>query len=180
MSGESSVLDKFKDIPTYQKVLHIKKQVEFVTNETTLEIKKHADAVFLHKHSLYTQFWANVSVYAGTVLNEFQDIYMDWNLDTGNPEAYRIQDINPGDVITFALDPKEVAEYKPPLQCTWRLRTLYGTHKRNQILPTTFQHHFLLKVLQTIFAKASRRELHKSEVKLAKAEIHLNNHLAKA
>ncbi|KAK4348180.1 hypothetical protein RND71_034519 [Anisodus tanguticus] len=163
MSGESSVLDKFKDIPTYQKVLHIKKQVEFVTNETALEIKKHADAVFLHKHSLYTQFrgegftlnftnliecmhWANVNVYAGTVLNEFQDIYMDYssdpymlihnliyygvdgiitqypstanayirNLCTGDPMAYRIQDINPGNVITVALDPKEVAEYKPP------------------------------------------------------------------
>ncbi|XP_060194695.1 glycerophosphodiester phosphodiesterase GDPDL6-like isoform X2 [Lycium barbarum] len=163
MSGESSVLDKFKDIPAYQKVLHIKKQVEFVTNETALEIKKHADAVFLHKHSLYTQFrgegfslnftnliecmhWANISVYAGTVLNEFQDIYMDYssdpymlihnliyygadgiitqypstanaysrNLCTGDPMAYRIQDINPGDIITFALDPKEVAEYKPP------------------------------------------------------------------
>ncbi|MCD7456282.1 hypothetical protein HAX54_031119 [Datura stramonium] len=163
MSAESSVLDKFKDIPTYQKVLHIKKQVEFVTNQTALEIKKHADAVFLHKHSLYTQFrgegftlnftnliermhWANVSVYAGTVLNEFQDIYMDYssdpytlihnliyygadgiitqypstvnaytrNLCTGNLESYRIPDINPGDVITSALDPKEVAEYKPP------------------------------------------------------------------
>ncbi|KAJ8548947.1 hypothetical protein K7X08_030913 [Anisodus acutangulus] len=163
MSGESSVLDKFKDIPTYEKVLHIKKQVEFVTNETSLEIKKHADAVFLHKHSLYTQFrgegftlnftnliesmhWANVSVYAGTVLNEFQHIYMDYssdpymlihnliyygadgiitqypstansysrNLCTGDPMAYRIQDINPGDVITTALDPKEVEEYKPP------------------------------------------------------------------
>ncbi|KAF3656701.1 putative pentatricopeptide repeat-containing protein-like [Capsicum annuum] len=163
MSGESSVLDKFKDIPTYQKVLHIKKQVEFVTNETALEIKKHADAVFLHKHSLYTQFrgegftlnftnliermhWANISVYAGTVLNEFQDIYMDYssdpymlihnliyygadgiitqypgtanaytrNLCTGNLESYRIPNIKPGDVIKFALDPKEVAEYKPP------------------------------------------------------------------
>ncbi|XP_049382620.1 glycerophosphodiester phosphodiesterase GDPDL6-like isoform X1 [Solanum stenotomum] len=163
MSGESSVLDKFKDIPTYQKVLHIKKQVEFVMNETALEIKKHADAVFLHKHSLYTQFrgegftlnftnlieclhWANVSVYAGTVLNEFQDIYMDYssdpyslihnliyygadgiitqypgtanaytrNLCTGNLESYRIPDINPGDVITTSLDPKEVEEYKPP------------------------------------------------------------------
>ncbi|KAH0716809.1 hypothetical protein KY290_015777 [Solanum tuberosum] len=163
MSGESSVLDKFKDIPTYQKVLHIKKKVEFVTNETALEIKKHADAVFLHKHSLYTQFrgegftlnltnliecmhWANISVYAGTVVNEFQDIYMDFNSDpytlihnliyygadgiitqypstanaytrnlcTGNQESYRIPDINPGDVITYALDPKEVEEYKPP------------------------------------------------------------------
>ncbi|PHT55058.1 hypothetical protein CQW23_03544 [Capsicum baccatum] len=163
MSGESSVLDKFKDIPTYQKVLHIKKQVEFVTNETALEIKKHADAVFLHKHSLYTQFrgegftlnftnliermhWANISVYAGTVLNEFQDIYMDYssdpymlihnliyygadgiitqypgtanaytrNLCTGNLQSYRIPNIKPGDVIKFALDPKEVAEYKPP------------------------------------------------------------------
>lgn len=98
MSGESSVLDKFKDFPTYQRVLHIKKQVEFVSNETALEIKKHADAVFLHKHSLYTQFkgegftfrftnliermhWANVSVYAGTVLNEFQDIFMDYSSD---------------------------------------------------------------------------------------------------
>ncbi|CAN4105457.1 unnamed protein product [Withania somnifera] len=163
MSGESSVLDKFKDISNYQKVLHIKKQVEFVTNETALEIKKHADAVFLHKHSLYTQFrgegftlnftnliermhWANISVYAGTVLNEFQDIYMDYssdpyilihnliyygadgivtqypgtanaytrNLCTGNLESYRIPDINPGKVITSILDPKEVADYKPP------------------------------------------------------------------
>ncbi|XP_019256078.1 PREDICTED: glycerophosphodiester phosphodiesterase GDPDL7-like isoform X1 [Nicotiana attenuata] len=163
MSSESSVLDKFKAIPTYQRVLHIKEQVGFVTNETALEVKKYADAVLLHKHSIYSEFrqegltfnltnlisclhWANVSVYAANVLNEFQDIFMDFgsdpyllihnlinygadgivtqypstasaysrNLCTGNPDAYKIQDLNPGDVIAVMLDPKEVAEYKPP------------------------------------------------------------------
>lgn len=98
MSSESSVLDKFKAIPTYQRVLHIKEQVGFVTNETALEVKKYADAVLLHKNSIYSEFrqegltfnltnlisclhWANVSVYAGNVLNEFQDIFMDFGSD---------------------------------------------------------------------------------------------------
>jgi len=96
-SDDSSVLLKFKGIPTYQRVLEIKKDVSGTPDELAQEVKKYADAINVIRRSIITStdtFFtknftniipamhaANVSVYVGILKNEFENLLLDYYSD---------------------------------------------------------------------------------------------------
>ncbi|KAJ0246013.1 Glycerophosphodiester phosphodiesterase domain-containing protein [Hirschfeldia incana] len=95
-SDDSSVLDSFKDVPQYSRVLSIDKEIGDAPKPTIEEIKKHADAVNILRSSLVTisQSFAtgktkvveemhkgNISVYVSVMRNEYLSITFDYFSD---------------------------------------------------------------------------------------------------
>lgn len=95
-SDDTSVLLKFKDNPKYERVLYIKESISGVPEQVGKEIKKYADAVFLHRDSVvvvsnhfalnFTKTIlalhnANCSVYVGILRNEFVNLIFDYFSD---------------------------------------------------------------------------------------------------
>ncbi|CAK9183304.1 unnamed protein product [Ilex paraguariensis] len=96
-SDDSSVLTKFKDVPTYQRVLNIKEQISDAPKQVAEEVKKYADAVNVIRKSIIlgnsiyfsTSFTnvteemhaANVSVYVSFLRNEFTSLAFDYFAD---------------------------------------------------------------------------------------------------
>ncbi|XP_073132174.1 glycerophosphodiester phosphodiesterase GDPDL6-like [Henckelia pumila] len=95
-SDDSSVLLKFKNFPNYQRVLYINPSISGAPHQVAEEVKKHADAVFVHRDAIVmtTDYFAlnftntvpamhaaNISVYVGVLRNEFQNFIMDYLSD---------------------------------------------------------------------------------------------------
>ncbi|CAK9186264.1 unnamed protein product [Ilex paraguariensis] len=96
-SDDSSVLSKFKDASTYQRVLTIKEQISDAPKQVAEEVKKYADAVSVTRNSIVrdnsvffsTDFTnitqemhaANVLVYVAFLRNEFTSLIFDYNAD---------------------------------------------------------------------------------------------------
>ncbi|MCL7051716.1 hypothetical protein MKW94_023766 [Papaver nudicaule] len=96
-SDDTSVLAKYKNVPTYKRVLNIVETIGKVTQQSVDEIKKFADAVVVHRPSVvvttqsgfttdYTDVVtnlraANLTVYIATLTNEFTSIPMDFYSD---------------------------------------------------------------------------------------------------
>ncbi|KAK9275627.1 hypothetical protein L1049_022894 [Liquidambar formosana] len=114
-SDDTSVLSKFKDVPTYKRVLSIKETISDVPKQTLEEIKKYADAVTVPKPSLVvvsgsftTAFTsvvenmhaANISVYVGVLRNEFVTIAFDFFSDPTVALATYVQGIGVDGIIT--------------------------------------------------------------------------------
>ncbi|XP_059638149.1 glycerophosphodiester phosphodiesterase GDPDL7-like [Cornus florida] len=95
-SDDSSVLSKFKNVSTYQRVMSIKEQISAVTSQIVDEIKKYADAVTVQRSSIiatsqsFTKYntsivesmhRGNVSVYVSVLRNEFITLAIDFFSD---------------------------------------------------------------------------------------------------
>ncbi|KAI3932273.1 hypothetical protein MKW98_024993 [Papaver atlanticum] len=95
-SDDTSVLTKFKNVPTYKRVLTIVETISNVTQQSVDEIKKFADAVVVNRPSTvvlaayFTKEFtdvvkefqdANLTVYVTTLTNEFTSIAMDFFSD---------------------------------------------------------------------------------------------------
>ncbi|KAK4415049.1 Glycerophosphodiester phosphodiesterase GDPDL7 [Sesamum alatum] len=95
-SEDSSVLLKFKDNPSYQRVLYIHESISGAPGQVAQEVKKYADAVFVHRDAVVmpvdnfaqnftntiTAFHAaNISVYVGILKNEFENFIFDYFSD---------------------------------------------------------------------------------------------------
>lgn len=95
-SDDSSVLLKFKDNPSYQRVLYIYEPISGAPGQVAQEVKKYADAVFVHRdavvvaadnfaynftNSIPAFHAANLSVYVGILRNEFQNLMFDYLSD---------------------------------------------------------------------------------------------------
>ncbi|GAB4828164.1 hypothetical protein Ancab_035081 [Ancistrocladus abbreviatus] len=95
-SDDTSVLAKFKDMPTYMRVLFIGETIGEAPKETLEEIKRHADAVTLPRASLVTSLGGftlsmtklvpemhsmNISVYATYLTNEYLSLAFDYFSD---------------------------------------------------------------------------------------------------
>ncbi|KAL3533145.1 hypothetical protein ACH5RR_006666 [Cinchona calisaya] len=98
-SDDSSVLLKFQDIKTYQRVLTIEKDISGTTEQTVQEVKIYADAVKVFRNSIVLDYpnpvfmslnfsnvvevmhAANISVYVGVLRNEFQNFLFDYYAD---------------------------------------------------------------------------------------------------
>ncbi|KAL9445553.1 hypothetical protein AB3S75_018533 [Citrus x aurantiifolia] len=95
-SDDSSVLSKFKDVPAYKKVLHIRKEVSAAPREVVEEIKKYANAVTVTRTSVISTtesfttnatnilrdlHSANISVYISALRNEYLSIAFDYLAD---------------------------------------------------------------------------------------------------
>ncbi|RDX96288.1 Glycerophosphodiester phosphodiesterase GDPDL7, partial [Mucuna pruriens] len=92
-SDDSSVLTKYKDIPSYKRVLFIENKVGDAPKKTVDEIKKYADAVNLPKSSIVKTFAslltgmtnvvkelkdANITVFVHTLRNEYLSLAFDY------------------------------------------------------------------------------------------------------
>ncbi|KAJ7979628.1 glycerophosphodiester phosphodiesterase GDPDL7 [Quillaja saponaria] len=95
-SDDSSVLSKFKHVPTYKRVLFINEKIGNAPKQTVEEIKKYADAVNVPRSSVVeisdsfaTRFTsvvkdmhaANISVYVHVLMNEFINVPFDYFSD---------------------------------------------------------------------------------------------------
>ncbi|CAN0901074.1 Glycerophosphodiester phosphodiesterase GDPDL6 [Linum grandiflorum] len=95
-SEDTSVLDKFKNVDKYKRVLMIKKEVSDIPKDTAAEIKKYADAVTLTRYSIiptnegftlnYTDAVQslqseNLSVFVSTLYNEYVTLAFDYFAD---------------------------------------------------------------------------------------------------
>ncbi|KAK4479481.1 hypothetical protein RD792_014995 [Penstemon davidsonii] len=95
-SDDSSVLLKFKDIPSYQRVLYLNSVISAAPSQVALEVKKYADAVYVHRSAIViesadfafnftntipTLRAANISVYVGVLKNEFMNLMFDYLSD---------------------------------------------------------------------------------------------------
>ncbi|XP_047945390.1 glycerophosphodiester phosphodiesterase GDPDL6-like isoform X1 [Salvia hispanica] len=95
-SDDTSVLDAFKDVATYERVLYLKDAIGSVPDQAVQEVKKHANAVNLRRNSItvaensfianFTQtvpafHAANISVYVGYLRNEYQNLALDYLAD---------------------------------------------------------------------------------------------------
>ncbi|MCI01097.1 glycerophosphoryl diester phosphodiesterase family protein, partial [Trifolium medium] len=92
-SDDTSVLSKFKDIPSYKRVLYIEDKIDDIPVETVEEIKKHAEGLNLPKTSIVktSDSWlvaltnvvkelkgANLTVFARTLKNEYMSLAFDY------------------------------------------------------------------------------------------------------
>lgn len=95
-SDDSSVLSKFKNVPTYQRVLQITEKIGYAPKKPVEEIKKYADAVTISRSSILkiTDFFivgstnvvkelqaANISVYVQRLRNEYVSLAFDYFSD---------------------------------------------------------------------------------------------------
>lgn len=95
-SDDTSVLDAFKNVATYERVLYLKDAIGSVPEQAVQEVKKHADAVNLRRNSITVaenSFIANftqtvpafhaaiISVYVGILRNEYQNLAIDYLAD---------------------------------------------------------------------------------------------------
>ncbi|KAI3843268.1 hypothetical protein MKX03_000581 [Papaver bracteatum] len=141
-SDDTSVLTKFKNVPTYKRVLTIVETISNVTQQSVDEVKKFADAVVVNRPSTvvlaayFTKEFtdvvkefqdANLTVYITTLTNEFTSIAMDFFLiqsqkylrsPCADPDAkdlpYTISPPQPGAAqLAPSLEPADVVD--PPL-----------------------------------------------------------------
>lgn len=136
-SDDTSVLAKFKNVPTYKKVLCINETISDVPQQSLDEIKKFADAVNLGRLSLVqiTVFFttsftdvvdkmhsANISVFVSTFMNEYTAIAFDLYSDpiaeislfvTGFEVEGLITD-NPATASAFLRSPCADPKYEGP------------------------------------------------------------------
>ncbi|XP_011084009.1 glycerophosphodiester phosphodiesterase GDPDL7 [Sesamum indicum] len=95
-SDDSSVLLKFKDNPSYQRVFYIYQPISGAPAQVAQEVKKYADAVFVHRDAVVMSidnfcqnftntipaFHAvNISVYVGILKDEFENLIFDYLSD---------------------------------------------------------------------------------------------------
>lgn len=95
-SDDSSVLLKFKDVPTYERVFYLEQSISGAPEQVAQEVKKYADAVFVHRDAIvvasdnfafnFTKtvpafHAANISVYVGVLKNEFENFIFDYLSD---------------------------------------------------------------------------------------------------
>ncbi|KAL6555143.1 hypothetical protein OROGR_006401 [Orobanche gracilis] len=95
-SDDSSVLLKFKDVPSYQRVFYLQESISGAPDQVAQEVKKYADAVLVHRDAImvasenfafnFTKtvpalHAANVSVYVGVLKNEFENLIFDYLSD---------------------------------------------------------------------------------------------------
>ncbi|KAL8488543.1 hypothetical protein ACS0TY_024720 [Phlomoides rotata] len=95
-SDDSSVLLKFKDVPTYERVFYLEPSISGAPGQVAQEVKKYADAVFVHRDAImvasdnfafnFTKtipafHAANISVYVGVLKNEFENFIFDYLSD---------------------------------------------------------------------------------------------------
>ncbi|XP_047938373.1 glycerophosphodiester phosphodiesterase GDPDL6-like [Salvia hispanica] len=95
-SDDTSVLDHFRNVPAYERVLYIKDAIGSVADQAVKEVKEHADAVHLRRNSImvaensfianFTEtipafHAANISVYVGILRNEYQNLALDYLSD---------------------------------------------------------------------------------------------------
>lgn len=95
-SDDTSVLEKFKSVSTYKRVLMIKESISDAPKPSVTEIKQFADAVNLPRSSLvaYSDFFlsgftpvakemfaANISVFVSVLRNEFMALAFDYFSD---------------------------------------------------------------------------------------------------
>ncbi|CAA0820644.1 Glycerophosphodiester phosphodiesterase GDPDL7 [Striga hermonthica] len=95
-SDDSSVLLKFNDNPTYQRVFYLQDSISGAPEQVAREVKKYADAVFVPRDAVmvasdnfafnFTKtvpalHAANISVYVGVLKNEFMNLIFDYLSD---------------------------------------------------------------------------------------------------
>ncbi|XP_042048320.1 glycerophosphodiester phosphodiesterase GDPDL6-like [Salvia splendens] len=95
-SDDTSVLDAFKNVATYERVLYLKDAIGSVPDQAVQEVKKYANAVNLRRNSItvaensfianFTHtvpafHAANISVYVGYLRNEYQNLALDYLAD---------------------------------------------------------------------------------------------------
>jgi len=95
-SDDTSVLSKFKDVPTYKRVLRIKEKIGDAPKPSVDEVKKYADAVTVPRSAIIkvSDFFtvaltnvvkemhaANVSVYVNELRNEYVTLAFDYFSD---------------------------------------------------------------------------------------------------
>lgn len=95
-SDDSSVLLKFKDVPTYERVFYLEQSISGAPEQVSQEVKKYADAVFVHRNAIMVDSQsfasnftktvpafhaANISVYVGVLRNEFENLIFDYLSD---------------------------------------------------------------------------------------------------
>ncbi|XP_051150203.1 glycerophosphodiester phosphodiesterase GDPDL7-like [Andrographis paniculata] len=113
-SDDTSVLSRFKDKPNYQRVLYINATMGGVPEQVASEVKKHADAVFVHRDAIiiasdnfaynFTNtvealHAAHISVYVGILKNEFQNLIFDY-LSDPNIELATLHSLHVDGVVT--------------------------------------------------------------------------------
>ncbi len=95
-SDDTSVLSKFKDVPTYKRVLLIEEKISKAPKKAVAEVKKYADTVAItrgdivevssyfttHMTNVVRQFQkANVSVFVYVLRNEYITLAFDYFSD---------------------------------------------------------------------------------------------------
>ena len=95
-SDDSSVLLKFKDVPTYERVFYLEESISGAPEQVAQEVKKYADAIFVHRDAImvasdnfafnFTKtvpvfHAANISVFVGVLKNEFENFIFDYLSD---------------------------------------------------------------------------------------------------
>ncbi|CAL1358835.1 unnamed protein product [Linum trigynum] len=96
-SDDTSVLDKFKNVPSYKRILNIKEDISSVPKAAAEEIKKHADGVTLTRYSIIatdmlgfttgkrktveTLQGLNLTVYVSSLANEYVSLAFDYYAD---------------------------------------------------------------------------------------------------
>lgn len=114
-SDDSSVLSKFKDNPSYKRVMFLSEKIGSVPKKTAEEIKKYADAVNVPKTSVievYASYLyrltdvvkelkdANLTVFVRTLKNEYTSLAFDYWSDPNIEIATYIQTAMVDGVVT--------------------------------------------------------------------------------
>lgn len=114
-ADDSSVLAKFSNVPTYEKVMLLKKEISDAPKEAVEETKKHADSVVVTRRTListrdsftstYTSVMkemkaANISVYVSQLRNEFIALAFDFFSDPILELATYVQGLKVDGLIT--------------------------------------------------------------------------------
>ncbi|XP_020202161.1 glycerophosphodiester phosphodiesterase GDPDL7 [Cajanus cajan] len=115
-SDDSSVLSKFKDIPSYKRVMRFNDEtMGDIPKQTAEEIKKYADAVNLPKTTVIKPYGsllvgltnnvkvlneANISVYVHTIRNEYTTLALDYWSDPNIEIATFIQTAKVDGIVT--------------------------------------------------------------------------------
>ncbi|KAK7388347.1 hypothetical protein VNO78_23162 [Psophocarpus tetragonolobus] len=114
-SDDSSVLSKFKDIPSYKRVMLLNDKMGDVPKETVEEIKKYADAVNLPKTSVIKVLDsflagmtnvvkdlkdANVTIIVHTLKNEYTSLAFDYWSDPNMEIATYVQSAKVDGIVT--------------------------------------------------------------------------------
>lgn len=114
-SDDTSVLSKFKDIPSYKRVLYIKDKLDDIPIQTVEEIKKYAEVVNLNKNAVIKTSEsllvgltkavkelkdANLTVFVHTLRNEYMSLAFDYWSDPNVEIATYIQTANIDGIVT--------------------------------------------------------------------------------
>lgn len=133
-SDDTSVLSKFKDIPSYKRVLLIEDIIDDIPVETAAEIKKHADAVNLHKLSVIKSSESlliritnavkvlkdlNVTVFVHTLKNEYLSLAFDYWSEPNIEISTYIKAVNVDGIVTDF--PATASRYMSNLVICWIL-----------------------------------------------------------